>query len=187
MEIAEDLKALLKKLCIQLKKNNLQFCLAGGWAVSMIGTARTTIDIDILIVLDQKIQRQVISILKDSFHLIQSHEEEMKFKSMRIWRNIVAPQGKNEPFMIDFLIADTEYLKTVIERRFEFDYEGVTIPVISVEDLIILKLSSFRKQDQVDIENLVQSAPSIDWLYLEETIKESQLNWEYIEQLKTMI
>jgi hypothetical protein len=53
MEIAEDLKILLKKVCSELRKNNLQFCLAGGWAVSMIGLARTTMDIDILIVLDE--------------------------------------------------------------------------------------------------------------------------------------
>jgi hypothetical protein len=54
MEIAEDLRILLKKTCSELRKNNLQFCLAGGWAVSMIGIARTTMDIDILIVLDKK-------------------------------------------------------------------------------------------------------------------------------------
>lgn len=185
MESAGDLKTLLKEVCTNLRKKKLQFCLAGGWAVSIIGTARTTIDIDILIVLNDDIKKQVISILEDSFHLIQSHENEMKFKTLSIWRNIVSLQKKGELFMIDFLIADTDYLKSIVERKIEIDYEGISIPVIPVEDLIILKLSSFRKQDEVDIENLLHSASPIDWEYLENTIKKLHLNWDYIEKIKT--
>ena len=184
MEIAEDLKVLLKKVCSELRKNNLQFCLAGGWAVSMIGIARTTMDIDILIVLDENIKRKVVSILENSFNLIQSHEKEMELKNITIWRNIVSLKGKNEPYMLDLLKADNDYLKTVIERRIEIDYEGIIIPIISIEDLIVIKLASFRKQDQVDIENLIQSGAAIDWGYLENTIKKSHLDWSFIEQIK---
>jgi predicted nucleotidyltransferase len=184
MEIAEDLKILLKKVCSELRKNNLQFCLAGGWAVSMTGLARTTMDIDILIVLDENIKRKVVSILENSFNLIQSHEKEMELKNITIWRNIVSLKGKNEPYMLDLLKADNDYLKTVIERRIEIDYESTIIPVISIEDLIVIKLASFRKQDQVDIENLIQSGGAIDWGYLENTIKKSNLAWSFIEQIK---
>jgi predicted nucleotidyltransferase len=184
MENAGDLKNLLKEVCNQLGKKKLQFCLAGGWAVSIIGTARTTIDIDILIVLNDDVKKQVVSILETSFHLIQSHENEMKFKTLSIWRNIVSLQKKGELFMIDFLIADTDYLKSIVERKMEIDYEGISIPVIPVEDLIILKLSSFRKQDEVDIENLLHSASRIDWEYLEKTIKKLRLNWDYIEKIR---
>ena len=184
MEIAEDLKVLLKKVCSELRRNNLQFCLAGGWAVSMIGIARTTMDIDILIVLDENIKRKVVSILENSFNLIQSHEQEMELKNITIWRNIVSLKGKNEPYMLDLLKADNDYLKTVIERRIEIDYEGTIIPIISIEDLIVIKLASFRKQDQVDIENLIQSGAAIDWGYLENTIKKSHLDWDFIEKIK---
>ncbi len=186
MGIAEDLKILLKKACSELRKNNLQFCLAGGWAVSMIGIARTTMDIDILIVLDENIKKKVVSILENTFNLIQSHEKEMKFKSITIWRNIVSLKGKNEPYMLDLLRADNDYLKSVIERRIEIDYEDTIIPLISIEDLIVIKLASFRKQDQVDIENLIQSGAAIDWGYLENTIKKSNLDWSFIEQIKSM-
>ena len=184
MEIADDLKMLLKKICTELRKNNLQFCLAGGWAVSMIGIARTTVDIDILIVLDENIKKQVVSILKSTFNLIQSHEMEMEFKNIAIWRNIVSLKEKNEPLMLDLLKADTDYLKTVIQRGIEIPYEDTIIPVIAVEDLIIIKLASFRKQDQVDIENLIQAGMPIDWEYLERNIKKSRLDWAFIEQLK---
>ena len=181
MEIVEDLKVLLKKVCSELRKNKMKFCLAGGWAVSMIGTARTTMDIDILIVLDENIKKKVVSILENSFNLIQSHEKEMELNNITIWRNILSLKEKKEPYMLDLLKADNDYLKTVIERRIEIDYEGTVIPIISIEDLIIIKLASFRKQDQVDIENLIHSGTPIDWEYLESTIKKSHLDWNFIE------
>jgi hypothetical protein len=158
--------------------------LGGGWAVSMIGIARTTLDIDILIVLDENVKKKIISILKNSFNLIQSHENEMELKNITIWRNIISLQGKKEPFILDLMKADSDYLKTVIERKIEIDFEGTIIPIVSVEDLIIIKLASFRKQDQIDIENLIQSQASIDWDYLEKTIKKSHLDWSYIEQIQ---
>jgi hypothetical protein len=182
MEFAKDLKILLKKICAELKRNNLQFCLAGGWAVSMMGITRTTLDIDILIVLDENIKRKVVSILENSFKLVQTHDKEMEFKNIIIWRNIISLKGKKEVFVLDLLKADSDYLKSVIERSLEVEYEGTIIPVISIEDLIIIKLASFRKQDQIDIENLLRSQTPIDLKYLEETIKKSSLNWDYIRQ-----
>lgn len=170
-------------VCSELRRNNLHFCLAGGWAVSMIGVARTTVDIDILIVLDENIKKQVLSIFENSFRLIQSHEKEMEFKTITIWRNIVSLKGKQEIYMLDLLKADSDFLKSVIERRIEIDFEGTIIPVISIEDLVIIKLASFRKQDQVDIENLIHSGTPIDWAYLEATIKKLNLDWSYIEEI----
>jgi hypothetical protein len=150
----------------------------------MIGVARTAMDIDILIVLDENIKRKVAAILENSFNLIQSHEKEMELKNITIWRNIVCLKGKNEPYMLDLLKADNDYLKTVIERKIEIDFEDTIIPIISIEDLIVIKLASFRKQDQVDVENLIQSGSAIDWEYLENTIKKSKLDWSFIEQIK---
>lgn len=183
VEIAEDLKILLKKVCSELRRNNLPFCLAGGWAVSMIGVARTTVDIDILIVLDENIKKQVLSILENSFRLIQGHEKEMELKTITIWRNIISLKGKQEIYVLDLLKADNDFLKSVIERRIEIDFEGTIIPVISIEDLVIIKLASFRKQDQVDIENLIHSGTPIDWVYLETTIKKLNLDWNYIVEM----
>ncbi len=183
MAIAEGLKTLLKELCSQLNKSNLQFCLAGGWAVSMTGITRTTIDIDLLMVLDGDAKKHLVSILENNFRLIQSHEDEMQFKHMAIWRNIVALKGENDLFMVDLIKADNNYLKSVIQRKIEVDYEGVIIPVIAIEDLIVLKMFSFRKQDQVDIENLFQSGNSIDLNYLEKTIKQFSLDWDYLEKI----
>lgn len=184
MEFGEDLSIILKRLCARLKESGLPFRLAGGWAVSMMGIARTTIDIDILMVLDETVKERVVSILEKSFRLIQSHDNDMEMKSVTIWRNVVTLNGNSDLFMIDILKADNDYLKNVVSRGLEIDYDGVAIPVVAIEDLIILKLLSFRKQDQVDIENLIQGETPIDWDYLEKHIETFQLNRDFIEALK---
>jgi predicted nucleotidyltransferase len=78
--------------------------------------------------------------------------------------------------MIDFLNADSNFLKSVIARSIEIQYEGVSIPAVSIEDLIILKLFSFHRQDQIDIENLIISGTPISWKYLKSNIETFQLD-----------
>lgn len=184
MEFSEDLNTLLKAICHEFKEHNLEFCLAGGWAASILGTARTTIDIDIIITMKETRKDFIVSILEDSFQLIQSHDSEMKFKNISIWRNILSLRGKNNPFVLDLIIADSEYLENIVKNSVEIDYEDTVIPVVSVEDLIILKLISFRKQDQLDIENLLNSGHSLDWNYLDEKISQFNLDKDYIQGLK---
>lgn len=184
MEFAENLNIVLKEVCLEFRRNNLQFCLTGGWAVSIMGIPRTTLDIDILIVFDDNIKEKVLSILENAFNLIQTHKNEMELKNITILRLLISLKDKKDAFILDLLKADNDYLKSVIKRSHEIDYEGAIIPFISIEDLIIIKLASFRKQDEIDIENLILSGTIIDWDYLEKTIKKAHLNWDYILQMK---
>ena len=50
--------------------------------------------------------------------------------------------------------------------------------------MIILKLISFRKQDELDIENIIKSDETIEWNYLEKQIDIMKLNRDFIEDLK---
>jgi len=183
MEFGQDLSLILKRLCVCLQESDLPFCLAGGWAVSIMGIPRTTIDIDLLMVLDETVKERFVSILEHSFRLIQSHDHEMKRKQVAIWRNVVTLNGNADLFMIDVIKADNDYLKSIISRAVTVEYDGVSIPVAAIEDLIVLKLISFRKQDQVDIENLVQGRTPIAWDILEKRVKSLHLNWEFVKTL----
>jgi hypothetical protein len=84
MVFGKNLNSLLKTLCTELKRKQLHFCLAGCWAVSMMGIARTTIDIDLRMILDDTAKQEVISVLDNSFTLIRSHDDEMEFEHIRI-------------------------------------------------------------------------------------------------------
>lgn len=85
---------------------------------------------------------------------------------------------------IDLILANSDFLKRVLKRRREIRLLGIKTYLIAPEDLIILKLISFRKQDELDIENIIKSDETIDWKYLEKQIDMMKLNRDFIENLK---
>ncbi len=104
----------------------------------------------------------------------------MIFKNFRIWRHVIKAEDSPELLMLDALIADNEYLKRVIARSIEIDFHGINFPVVSKEDLIILKAISFRDIDKHDIQNILRSETPTDWNYLEKNFKALKLDWDFI-------
>ncbi len=167
MEIAKELILLFTGLCETLNKSNFDYCVAGGFAVAMWGPPRGTTDIDIIILVRQEEREWMTSLLGSQFKLIQSHEQDMVFGNLHIWRHVLAGENKKNLYPLDMLIASDKYLENVLRRRIEIEYKGVIVPVISIEDLIILKSISFRDIDRFDIENLINAGNPIDWDYLD--------------------
>ncbi len=170
MEIANDLITLFVRLCDTFNKTRFNYCVAGGFAVGMWGPPRGTSDIDIVILLREKEREKVVEFLAKHFKMIQSHDKDMVFGDLHIWRHVFAGENKTNVFPLDMIIASNEYLENVLKRRLEIEYRGVTVPVISIEDLIILKSISFRDIDHFDIKNLINSGNPIDWGYLDKKV-----------------
>ena len=59
MDIAKVLIETLKKISNIFMRNNFDFCIAGGWAVSIWGTPRATEDIDLLLMIKEE-QKSII-------------------------------------------------------------------------------------------------------------------------------
>ncbi|MBS0154270.1 MAG: nucleotidyltransferase [Nitrospira sp.] len=77
---------------------------------------------------------------------------------------------KNQEVVIDVLLADSEYLRTALERRRQILLGEVSVPIVTVEDLIVLKTLAGRLQDQADLEKikLRQDDLDVDWAYVDE-------------------
>jgi hypothetical protein len=168
MDTANDLIRLFTKLCDILNKSPFEYCVAGGFAASMWGLPRGTVDIDILILIREKERKSLVSLLGNHFNLMQSHDNDMVFGNFHIWRHILAGENKKNIFPLDMIIASGEYLESVLERKIETEYKGIIVPVISIEDLIVFKSISFRDIDRFDIKNLIDAGNPIDWDYLDE-------------------
>ncbi len=184
METSNDLTILFLRLCDKLNASGIPYCVTGGFAVGIWGPPRGTSDIDIVIMIGETDRKFVTAFLNEHFNLVQSHEEDMVFKGIHIWRHVLGVEKGNSIFPVDMILCNNDYLKKVIERKIEIDYKRVKIPVISVEDLIILKYISLRDIDRFDIENIIKSDNPVDWVYLEEMIVQLNLDWDYIEAIK---
>lgn len=86
----------------------IPYCVTGGLAVGMWGPPRGTSDIDIVIMIDEKDRKFVISFLNEHFNLVQSHEKDMVFNNIHVWRHILGIENKNSVFPLDMILCNKD-------------------------------------------------------------------------------
>jgi len=59
-------------------------------------------------------------------------------------------------------LADIGFYENAIKRRIIIDFEGVKLPVVSREDLILIKLLSGREIDMFDVGNILTDGNTLD-------------------------
>lgn len=178
MQITKNLEKLLIEVSHLFKEQELEFCIAGGWAVSIWSTPRATEDVDFLIAINKGEENQIVCNLAHSLKIVQSHNDRMEFNGISIWRHVVSLKDSEDIFVLDLIIADSPFLKQAVNRRIWIEFKGKKLPLISIEDLILLKKMSNRKQDQVDVENLIEFGKEIDWGYIKKNSGGLGLNFD---------
>lgn len=123
------------------------FTLIGGLAVSAWSTPRATRDIDLLILVDTGKLQQIVTVFCDA----GLHAELRR-----------GDYDDPVPYLIradavDLLIATKAYEAEAIRQSIAIDIAGKTVPVVSPEFLIILKLKAGGPQDLLDVEELLAS------------------------------
>ena len=125
-------------------------------------------DIDVLLLLEQPSRDRLQSLLSSLFDSTIVHPAAMVFHGISIWRCVGIL--KNQEVVIDLLLADSEYLQTALSRRRQILLGDLLVPILTVEDLILLKTLAGRLQDQADLEkiSLRQDGLHVDWTYVGE-------------------
>jgi hypothetical protein len=158
----------LATLITDFNRRGIPYALAGGWAYSALVEPRATTDIDILLLLEQPSRDRLQSLLSSLFDSIIVHPAAMVFHGISIWRCVGVL--KNQEVVIDMLLVNSEYLRTALARRRQILLGDLPIPIVTVEDLILLKTIAGRLQDQADLEKirLRQDELHVDWTYVRE-------------------
>lgn len=147
----------------ELNAKKIKYIVVGGMAVNFLGVPRMTYDIDLLLDLEDKNLRRFLTLLKNWGFKPRVPVEIMDFanKKKRIdWiknKNMKAFTLKNPAWAvseIDIIINTPVDYKRAKKNLNYFNLQGVSIPTISVSDLIIMKSRSNRKQDKEDIQSL---------------------------------
>ena len=132
-------------------KHEVKFLLIGGYAVISHGYPRTTGDMDLWLQPSNKNKAQVHSALLE--YGIEAVDLE-RLLSLDFTQAIAFSIG-TEPQKIDFLTKvnlvdfDESYAHKLI-----ITFDDIPIPIVRLQDLILMKMNTGRSKDAADIEEL---------------------------------
>lgn len=159
-----DFKAVTSNLLTAMEQNQVSYALIGGFAVSLWGYQRSTVDIDFLVNSNDMVKvKQIVESL--GYRCIHATENVTQFIS-----------NDKRQGSLDFLHAFRPASLSMLERaahKIIFDGEQ-TIAVLQPEDLIGLKVQAINNDpartplDMADIEALMKIfGSSLDWMRIE--------------------
>jgi len=154
-----DFISTFKFLIEKFNRQNINFALIGGFALQFRGIARSTLDIDFLL-LSKDAAKVKELMLKKGYALIHESEDVLNFIS-----------DKSDLGRVDFLLAHRKYATAMLSRAEDKEVFGgrFRVKVLRTEDLIGLKVQSSSNdpqrmlQDMADIESLIKNNyPGLD-------------------------
>ncbi|RJP59309.1 MAG: hypothetical protein C4549_02480 [Deltaproteobacteria bacterium] len=146
-----------------LNEEGIRYIVVGGIAVNLYGIPRMTYDIDLLLDMEDDNLEKFLQLLKGwefkpkvpvdvmDFAKKDKRESWIKNKNMKAF-NLVNPEWAISE--IDIVIDSPVDYDKANKRINEIKLHGVTIPVVSIDDLIKMKERTGRKQDKADIRYL---------------------------------
>lgn len=160
-----DLAHILTEILDGFERRNVQYALAGGWAFSALVEPRATTDIDILILLDPPSRQTIQTLVSSVFTSTIIHSAPMKFRGISIWR--CTGIRDNQEFVVDLLLADSEFLQSALVRKRQIFWGGQVVRILTLEDLILMKMIAGRLQDKADLKKIAQAELQVDQAYIE--------------------
>lgn len=153
-----------EKILRELYKRKVKYLLVGGMAVNLHGFERSTADVDIILLLDDrnlvkfirmvrglqlkpKVPVQLDDFAKKNIRQIWIHEKNMKAF------NLYDPKTGDE---LDVIIDHPVDFEKVYRLRKRVKVDDYIISLIPIDDLIKMKKVAQRARDQIDIGALLR-------------------------------
>jgi predicted nucleotidyltransferase len=130
-----------------LNWKKVKYLLVGGYALAYHSRPKYTEDIDFWIEPTQVNAQKMLSVIDEfGFASLSLTQEDFTNPDMVI-------QLGMPPLRIDIMtgVSGLDF-ETAYEHRIEDEYDGLTVSIISLEDLLINKKESGRKKDFADID-----------------------------------
>ena len=132
-----------------LEKRKIKYLLVGGYAVGFHGFPRYTGDLGIFVAVESKNAEALLAVFRDfGFEDLGLTDKDFLEPDM------VVEIGR-EPLKIQILtgVDGIQFEEAFLNRVFLED-DGLSIPIISYEDLLKSKEASGRGRDKIDLEEL---------------------------------
>lgn len=173
----------LRKIITVFKKSKTKIVFMGGIATSVFGRPRATYDVDGFILIEKSDLAGLLSRLaKAGF----KHDKKQPFKSIRGMSFITLIYSKLKTY-VDLFIASSEFHRNILERARSVKVDGLKVPLVSPEDLVLLKLVSGRERDLEDVrEILAENKGKIDFPYLKKWAKALEVDLFLKDELESL-
>lgn len=164
-----DIQKLLIKIVKILEKLNIAYFITGGFAVSLWGRPRSTLDIDVVIRLREPKIKDLISSLRTLSKAGYIEEDTVREALHQGGEfNFVHPESG---IKVDFWIAKKDAASQAeFKRKVAKGIDGHRVYFISPEDLILSKLRWYKESNSSrhleDIESVLKNSP-VDIEYIE--------------------
>lgn len=148
-----------------LNEASVDYIIVGGVAMNLIGCPRFTNDIDVLLALDKKNLRAMQKAMKAigyeqriPLSLDELGDEKKALKLIRE-KNLLAytfVHPKEPLYSVDIIVGASVHFDRYRAHRMILDVWGLSLPVVSIDDLIGLKKESNREKDALDVSTLLE-------------------------------
>ena len=152
---------LLSALSRALAALHAPWYLFGAQAAVVWGRPRLTADVDVTVRLDSDDPDTLVSALEASGFRLRASSSDDFVRRTHVLPFVYLPNG----LPVDSVMAGPGLEELFLTRAVQVDVAGVTVPVISPEDLIVTKVLAGRPKDLEDIHGVLRQrgGPSI-WM-----------------------
>lgn len=139
---------------------DIKFALIGGLAVSLRGQPRMTVDVDLVILSDvDRALFLVGELAATPFEPLFPGVEEVVAHSY-----ILPLRHRTTGIRVDVAIGTSGFERQAVGRAESVSIGEVSVPVVVVEDLLVMKALAGRPQDEQDMRGLIAAhGAAIDW------------------------
>lgn len=153
---------LYEEIFRKFEEQGVKYIIVGGMAVNIHGYIRATTDLDILAEMADDNLAKIVNILKEEGYKVKQPVDPIVIaneETRRGWienKNMKAFNFYKEDFFkeVDIIIESPINFETALKTVCNYKISDLTLPVISMDNLIKMKKGSARGIDKLDISQL---------------------------------
>jgi hypothetical protein len=149
---------LLRDLVAWLDAAQVEGVVIGGLAASILGRPRATRDVDLLVWLEPERWNEFLS-LSSRFGFRPRISDPLDFAELS---RVLLLRHEPSSIDLDISLGGLPFEEEAVARGARVDIEGVQVPLVSAQDLLVMKAVAHRPRDLADIEAVLDRNPGMD-------------------------
>lgn len=159
--VKQERREALAAAVAALERLGAPFYLFGANAQNVWGDPRATADADFVFFLSDERLGDFLRFLSEAGFAVQVDRHLGRLRHSRM------AKLRFRDFSVDFVLGETEFDRNAQTRTKRIEYLGISLPVVSPEDLVLYKLIAHRPRDISDIEMVIRrQRANLDLAYL---------------------